>query len=166
MKDYTKEDKAQRARLEKQASVGERDDIVGRLNHVTFADAVFQRSAGDMLSSFRASAQGHRRTVNDLNARHDVMMAKAAVEAFNRMDPIKRAVASGFRAQPKQAPDTEGDDAAIDERYVSPLRASKVPGAEGSMNADAQTRREYEPRITVEGMRAIAIAKAWSSRYW
>jgi hypothetical protein len=46
--------------------------------------------------------------------------------------------------------------------YTPPLKATKVRDAEGRIEGA----REYEPRLTIEGMRATAIAKAWANRYW
>ena len=63
--DWSKEDRRHRERLEKQASVGERLNVVGLLNGVGMDDAVHQRSAVDTLMKLRGGAQGRARTTAD-----------------------------------------------------------------------------------------------------
>jgi hypothetical protein len=172
MHDYTKEDRKHRERLEAQSVPMARADRVASLNRLAAGD-VLQRSAAAVLTGLRNSAQGRARVINDLNARHDAALAKGvAAEAFNRLHPLSRAAAD-FRPRPEQEPDSEGTDAAKDERYVSPLRAAKVPGAEGRIEGGG---RHYEPKgepssiepefLTVEQMRVIAGVKALASRYF
>jgi hypothetical protein len=157
MKDYRAEDRKHRERLEKQASVGARADIVGRLNRVSEDDVVIQRAAAAILTKLRADAQGRRTRIASRNQRHD-LLHKAGV----------------FEERPEQEPDREGDDPAYGERYVSPLRAAKTPGAEGSVSGSAST-RDYEPGkdvrpveptfLTVEAMRVLAHARAVSEYF-
>jgi hypothetical protein len=186
MRDFTAEDKAQRARLEKQASVGDRANVVGNINRVSVDDTLFQRSAVAVLTRFPAGAQGRRRTVGEMNARHDAYLAKS--ERLDRLHPssqLARAEAS-FRPQPSQDPDREGDDPASRERFVTPLREGetydRVMDADGSMDADARTRASHfagqgvkdlsladmKERLilSLEQMRALSFAKLASSRYW
>ena len=172
MHDQSKEDRKHRERLERQSISEGRADLVGSLNKLASGD-ILQRAASDVLSGLRAAAQGRARTVGDLNARHDAFLAKAANEALSRTHPLDRAAAD-FTPQPKQDTSEEGGDPAKDERYVSPLRAAKVPGAEGGVKGGA---RGYEPKgdgpkpiepefLTVEQMRVIAGVKALASRYF
>jgi hypothetical protein len=156
MKDYRAEDKAQRARLEKQASVGPRADMVGHLNRMAAGD-VLQRSAVDVLGKLRADANGRRVRIADRNQRHDLLY-RAGV----------------FAERPAQEPDREGSDPAYGDRYVTPLRAAKTPGAEGSISGgDAKAKyggsgvKTAEPTfLTIEAMRQLAWARAMANRHW
>jgi hypothetical protein len=181
MKDWSREDRRQRERLEKQASVGERLNVVGLLNGVGMDDAVHQRSAADVLTKFRNAAQSRARTIASLNARHDAYLAKAAlVEKFNRLHPLlqRRTPASPT----SDIPVGERDDAR-DDRIGPDLRDHvRVTDAGGSMDADARTReshfagqggkelgaREFkaELNLSIEQMRALATALVTHSRYF
>jgi hypothetical protein len=138
MKDFTQEDKAMRKQLEARSINEGRANVADSLNKLAAGDA-FQRVAEDALMALRSGAQGRARTVNDLNARHDALLARAAVDAS----------------------------------YVSPLRAPKLPGADGSMqggNSDhwsGQGVKTPEPRfLTIEQMKVVAAVKAMMSRYY
>jgi hypothetical protein len=159
MKDYRAEDRAQRARLEKQASVGQRADIVGHLNRVSEDDVTIQRGAIPVLTKLRADAQGRRVRIASRNQRHD-LLHKAGI----------------FQEQPEQDKTNPGPDPAYGDRYVSPTRAAMAPGAEGGVSSDARTERDYyggqgvktaEPTfLTIEAMRHLARARALAHRHW
>jgi hypothetical protein len=173
----SQQDRAFRERLEKRSIDEGRADVAGSLNRLSAKDGV-QKSAGLVLVALRASAQGRKREVGDLNAKHSEFMAKAASEASNRLHPLDRTAAS-FRPQPSQAPDREGEDPAYGDRYVSPLRAGKVRDEAGSMRGGSRDHwddqggrflgaREFKEklRLSPEQMRALAIAVTAASRYF
>ena len=185
MRDTTqaRQDRRFRESLEKRSIDEGRVDVAGSLNRLAVQDGI-QQSAGDILTKLRAAAQGRRRTVNDLNSKHDAYLAKSA---FNRPHPSSLARAEAdFRPRPSQERDTEGTDPPYRERFVTPViegrTYDRVKDADGSMRADGRTRADKwdgqggrnlglkemaeELRLTVEQMRALATARVVASRYF
>jgi hypothetical protein len=72
MKDFTKEDREQRERLERQSPSGSRLDVAGRLNRMAVASAELPGMTAYVLLR---GMQARGRNVARRNAKHDRMMA-------------------------------------------------------------------------------------------
>ncbi len=136
--------------MEKHASIGERADIVSRLNMVSENDVVIQRSAVAVLDAMRKR----------VNTPRNPEYAEPGIKPFL---PGRTSVAPG-----------PADRDAREESYVPELRAGRVD-AEGRLiggNRDLWANGRVDPIeadakvLTVAQMRVIAGIKARNSRYW
>ena len=166
MRDFKAEDRAQRAKLERQSSAGQRADIVGSLNKIAAGDARRELPGVLAYRALMAAQGGHARDVARLNKRHDLLMRTGRLDRIHP-DSLARAAAERPRVSAAE------EDDARDSLYVTPLKAGRVPDADGSMVADAGTRAGHwddqgvHPRtFTIEEMAALAAAQVRASRYF
>jgi len=154
MRDYTKEDRQHRERLEKNSSAGVRANVVDALNRIGENDDV-QRSAADVLLGLRKAAQGRARTVREMNARHDALQRGSNFETWQD-DPGQR--------EPSRFDQGE--------QFDPTLTAGRISDAAGSMATDARTRDHWDGQgvhpqtLSLEQMRSLAAAQVMARRYW
>jgi hypothetical protein len=179
MKDYRQEDRRHRERLEKQSISEGRADVAGALNRLASGDAQGMPGVAAYLL-LQAAQRTHGRHIAKLNKAHDRAMAAGK---FNRLHPNSELARRLVPASPtSDIPISEQDDARRDR--IGPNLRDYVPvrDASGGMDSDAQTRRELFSgqggrelgvgqmaetlRLTVEQMRALAVAQVVASRYF
>jgi hypothetical protein len=134
----SQEDRKFREMLERRSIDEGRADPIDALNRLAAGDAL-RRADSVVLTALRSGAQGRARTVADTNARHDEMLARAAVDA-------------SF-VSPLRAPKLPG-------------AGGSMQGG-NSDHWSGQGVKTPEPKfLTIEQMKVVAAVKAMMSRYY
>jgi hypothetical protein len=155
MKDYRAEDRRQRERLERNTGAGTRVNMAAQVNALAKGRAGREMpglSAYGVIRLLQSNGAAEAREARRHNRAHDAYLARA------------------FDPPPEPDRNIPGDDPPYDDRYVTPIvegRTYVSVGEGGTTGVSGSARAMYEPEgISVEGMRALALAKAAASRYW
>ena len=168
MVDWMKQDREQRARLERNSSIGERADVCGMLNMVAGDHAGRELpglGAYGVIRLLQNNGAAQARTARQHNRTFEKMLTTGALD---RLHPD----AEGRRGLRRAAAErSAGDDDARDEEYVPKREARRVRDADGSIRggdgkqfADGDVRDAMEV-LSVEDLRHIARAR-WRSRFF
>jgi hypothetical protein len=147
---WTEQDKAQRARLEKQSPSAGRRDLAGIINSMVTQDAASEMAGIDAILGIRKAQRLSRRTASDHNRAYEIF-ERAAAEGFNRLHPQRKPAAPA----PVDA-DRIGPDDAHRDRIGPDLEAKRLLDAAGALASGDPRAKDHWPSGQPE-----AIAAEW-----
>ena len=145
MVDWTKRDREQRERLERNSPRGTRADVVGSLNKVAVGHAEREMPGLGAYGVIRLLQQGEARqarTAHQYNATFEKMLASGALDKRTRTPRDPTFAEPGIRPFVPGKTDVSpgaGDADAREENYVPPRRVGIVADAEGRMHGAKST---------------------------
>jgi hypothetical protein len=170
VKDYRDEDRAMRAKLERNSGGGQRVDMAGLVNQLTKIHdrrALPGMGAYAMIRLLQSNGGAEGREARAHNRAHDAFMNKLG--DFDRLHPDSAMARRVPASETSGIPANQRDDAR-DQPFVTPVVAGRTYVAAGDggsrMDSDQQTRDDYLPdSLSVEEMASLASAMA-ARRYY